>query len=72
MANAQIEQMFGYSQEELLGRPVEALLLARDRSILTVAQTDALLASAVRPMGDGIELCGQREKTVLNFPSRSA
>jgi PAS domain S-box-containing protein len=61
MANAQIVRMFGYSREELLGRPVESLLLARDRSMLKVAQAEALSASAARPMGIGMELCGLRK-----------
>lgn len=67
MANAQIEQMFGYSREELLGRPVESLLPACDHSILQIARTESLSASGARSMGIRRELCGLR-KDGSEFP----
>jgi PAS domain S-box-containing protein len=59
IANVQIEQIFGYSREELLGRPVSSLFPLRDRATLDMARAGSLSASAARPIG--IELCGLRK-----------
>ncbi len=60
MANTQIEHMFGYSRDELLGRPVATLFPARDRTALEIARAESLSTSAARPMGQGMELRGLR------------
>ncbi len=55
--NTRIEQMFGYTGEELLGKPVEFLIPALHQ----VARTGCVSAPAVRPMGAGRELSGLRK-----------
>jgi PAS domain S-box-containing protein len=61
LVNAQTERLFGYRREELLDRPVEILVPMRLRQG-HVAQRDSYIASPhVRPMGQGLELTGQRK-----------
>ena len=67
LANSQAEQLFGYSREELVGKPVEILLPERHRGA-HVAQRNAYFVNpSSRPMGAGIELYGQR-KDGTEFP----
>src|SRR5262249_13698472 len=61
LVNHQIEALFGYSRDELLGQPVEILVPERLRG-RHVAHRDGFLARpATRPMGRGLELFGQRK-----------
>ena len=60
MANTQIEHMFGYSRDELLGRPVATLVPARARTAFEIARAESLSTSGARPMGQGMELRGLR------------
>src|SRR5262249_12150369 len=67
LVNHQIEALFGYSRDELLGQPVEILVPERLRG-RHVAHRDGFLARpATRPMGRGLELFGQR-KDGTEFP----
>ncbi|MBH0184649.1 MAG: PAS domain S-box protein [Nitrospira sp.] len=60
MANTQIENMFGYFHDELLGLPVETLFCVHDRVTFEMAREKALSTAVVHPMGHGMELCGLR------------
>ena len=58
--NAQIQTMFGYRGDELLGRPVEILLPERFRRRHAKHRIDFLADPHLRPMGAGLELFGRR------------
>jgi PAS domain S-box-containing protein len=59
--NAQVQSMFGYSQQELVGKPVEALMPERFR-VGHARHRDAYLAEPhTRPMGAGLELYSRRK-----------
>jgi len=61
LVNAQTERLFGYSRDELLGRPVERLIPARFAGT-HVAQRDAFLSAPdTRAMGAGRDLYGLRK-----------
>lgn len=66
-ANEQTHELFGYSQEELLGRPVETLLPERFREAHVAHRAAFLAAPRTRPMGVGLELFGRR-KDGSEFP----
>jgi PAS domain S-box-containing protein len=61
IANAQAEQMFGYTREELLGRPVEMLLPERVRDAHVHHRAAYHSAPRTRPMGAGLDLLGRRK-----------
>ena len=66
-ANPRIEGSFGYSRDELLGKPIELLLPERVRG-RHVAHREGFLAHPVaRPMGIGLDLSGRR-KDGSEFP----
>jgi PAS domain S-box-containing protein len=67
MANSQIEQIFGYSRDELAGKPMEALLSEPDRPTLHIAQTELWSDPTARSRGVRKELCGLR-KDGSEFP----
>lgn len=67
MVNAQVEQMFGYSREELLGRPLELLIPERLRPANPDQRHLFFSTPASRPMGAGRELYGLR-KDGTEFP----
>jgi len=59
--NRQTEQLFGYSREELLGQPVEALMPERLRGRHTGHRAGYSAEPHTRPMGIGLELFGLRQ-----------
>ena len=61
LANLQAEKTFGYSREELLGRPIEMLVPERLRSGHRGFRHDYLCDPQARPMGAGRELFGRRK-----------
>jgi two-component system cell cycle sensor histidine kinase/response regulator CckA len=60
VVNQQTEALFGYSRQELLGRPVEILLPAQHRARHVTHRTEYAHHPRVRPMGAGLELRGVR------------
>ena len=66
-ANSHTEDLFGYSHEEILGKPLEILLPERVRSSHARHLTDYFANPEVRSMGAGFALCGLR-KDGSEFP----
>ena len=60
-ANAQVQQAFGYTREELLGKPVETLIPERFRGRHPDHRQAYNAQPGVRPMGAGLELFGLRK-----------
>ena len=67
LANAEAERLFGYTREELIGRPVEMLIPERYHARHPDHRSGFFSGPRVRPMGAGLELAGQR-KDGLEFP----
>ncbi len=65
--NAQVERMFGYRSEEILGRQVEELLPELFIRRLKKQRAERVDYSSLRPMGAGLELHG-RHKGGGEFP----
>lgn len=59
--NAQVERMFGYKSEELLGRDVEELLPRLFKRRLTKSRAEDAGEPQFRLMGAGLELHGRRK-----------
>ncbi len=57
----QVEKMFGYSREELTGRPIEILLPARLRQRHREHREGFAREPKVRPMGIGLDLRARRK-----------
>jgi two-component system, LuxR family, sensor kinase FixL len=60
-ANAHSERLFGWSRDELVGKPVELLLPARYRAMHQVHRGGYQAAPRTRPMGLGLDLSGLRK-----------
>jgi PAS domain S-box-containing protein len=60
LLNTQMERLFGYSRDELLGQPVELLMPARFRSAHAGHRVRYGDDPHTRPMGAGLELLGRR------------
>ncbi|MFD3326717.1 PAS domain S-box protein [Streptomyces sp. NPDC058701] len=58
LVNAQTEALFGYSRQELLGRPIDILVPERFRGHHPRHRTGYAASRQVRPMGAGLELYG--------------
>ena len=60
MVNRQVEDLFGYDHDTLIGTNVESLLPARLRRAHETHRANYEAAPALRPMGVGLELLGCR------------
>lgn len=68
LVNAQTERLFGYTANELIGKPVEILVPEDVRQRHPLLRKEFLDSPEMREMGAGRELCGQRKDTSL-FPA---
>ena len=60
LVNAQVEALFGYPREELLGTSVEVLLPERFRDVHVHHRAGYAAEPHTRPMGEGLDLWGRR------------
>ncbi|HEY3498334.1 MAG TPA: PAS domain S-box protein [Polyangiaceae bacterium] len=60
LVNLQAEELFGYSRDELLGKPIELLVPERFRNGHVARRLAFVQAPKSRPMGSGLELFGRR------------
>lgn len=67
LVNAQLERLFGYAREELLGQPIEILVPKQFRAGHPQKVADFIAKPAVRPMAAGLELYGERKDGTM-FP----
>ncbi len=67
LVNAQVETVFGYGREELLGRRVEVLVPERRRGTHVLEREGYVADPHARPMGAGLDLYGRR-KDGTEFP----
>jgi len=68
LVNGQTEHLFGYSREELLGKPVELLVPIRHRDKHPRHRQAFFDSPGTRPMGAGLELAARR-KDGTEFPA---
>lgn len=67
LTNAQVERLFGYRKEELIGKSIEILVPPRFRGAHSGHRTHFSSNPQFRPMGVGLELYGLR-KNGQEFP----
>jgi PAS domain S-box-containing protein len=67
LVNSQVERLFGYAREELLGRPVEELIPQRFRAAHPGHRAHYGVGPRNRPMGNGLTLHARR-KDGSEFP----
>jgi diguanylate cyclase (GGDEF)-like protein/PAS domain S-box-containing protein len=67
-ANPQVESLFGFACDELLGSPIETLIPDRFRSVHPSYRSAYNDRPMMRPMGSGLELFGMR-KDGSEFPA---
>jgi PAS domain S-box-containing protein len=60
LVNAQVERLFGYQRDELVGQPIEILVPDAVRAAHPQLRTGYMADPMPRPMGAGIELAGRR------------
>lgn len=60
LANAQVEEVFGYTRAELIGKPIEALIPMQYRGEHAGHRSRYFADPKTRPMGAGLELRGLR------------
>jgi len=66
-ANTQVERIFGYKRDEIIGQPVEILIPERFRQVHPAHRAGYGAEPQLRPMGIGLELLGRR-KDGTEFP----
>ncbi len=67
LVNAQVEAVFGYRREELIGRQIDILVPANLRDAHAAHRYDYFADPHARPMGQGLDLHGLR-KDGTEFP----
>ena len=66
--NAQMEKLFGYTEEELIGRDLHSLIPERYRNTHRAVVTAFFSSPTARPMGTGLEIVGLK-KDGSEFPA---
>jgi PAS domain S-box-containing protein len=67
LVNEQMEALFGYQRDEIVGQPIEILIPDRFRALHSGHRARYFQAHGTRPMGAGLELFGRR-KDGREFP----
>lgn len=67
LVNTQVETLFGYNYDELIGQPIELLVPEHLRAAHSAQRAHYMQAARARPMGVGLDLVGQR-KNGSHFP----